>query len=200
MTYSVQENQVFAVWIQETPSNLEGRSWWTAHSSYQYFTSPQAGSKPCDQPDHVRCLHSSRCSWVQGLSSGLILKALLGRRWKGLARWFKSPIPTYPGLKWFLDVQTVAALHGEGGFPGPKRAIHTVRPKSEAVAASWKVETDSAGTEIPRLDTATTSTTSVHVLEKCRLQSKPGGEFYTAMEFHSFFYRYKLIQKGFYKN
>ena len=36
----------------------------------------------------------------QGLPNGpLLLKGLLGKKWKGLARWFKSPIPTDPGLK-----------------------------------------------------------------------------------------------------
>ena len=36
---------------------------------------------------------------VKGLSSGILLKGLLGKKWKGLARWFKSPMPTDPGLK-----------------------------------------------------------------------------------------------------
>ena len=57
----------------------------------------------CDQPEHERCLHSSRClvyaSAVQGLPSVLLLKCLLGKTWKGLARWFKLLIPTDPGLK-----------------------------------------------------------------------------------------------------
>ena len=46
---------------------------------------------------------------------------------------------------------------------------------------------DSAGIEIPGLDTATTST-SVHALKKHRLQIKPGSGLYTAMELHFYFF------------
>ena len=46
-------------------------------------------------------------------------------------------------------------------------------------------KTDSAGTEIPWLDMASTSNTSVHALKKCCLQIKPGSGLYTAMEFHT---------------
>ena len=55
--------------------------------------------------------------------------------WKGLARWFKSPIPTDPGLKWgnyyhySYYCQVIprckdSCYTGEGGFPGPKRSTY----------------------------------------------------------------------------
>ena len=46
-------------------------------------------------------------------------------------------------------------------------------------------KTDSAGIEIPWLDMASTSSTSVHALKKRCLQIKPGSGLYTAMEFHT---------------
>ena len=63
--------------------------------------------------------------------------------WKGSTRWFKSPIPTIPGLKWgtvkwFLDVKTAAALEREGSRDQSTQPT-TARSKSGAVAASWNL-------------------------------------------------------------
>ena len=69
------------------------------------------------------------------LPNELLLKGLLGKKWKGLARWFKSPIPTDPGLKWVNYYHSIYyhqviprcqdnCCTGEGGFLGPKRSSH----------------------------------------------------------------------------
>ena len=81
--------------------------------------------------------------------SGLLLKDLLGKKWKGLARWFKSPIPTDPSLKWgncyhynhycqVIPLCQDSCCTGEGGFPGPKLSTHHCPSQVGAVAASWK--------------------------------------------------------------
>ena len=68
--------------------------------------------------------------------------------------------------------------------PGTK-ALNPPPPIPSRVQLQQAGKTDSAGTEIPGLDMATTSSTSVHALEKRRLQIKPGSGLYTAMEFQS---------------
>ena len=111
------------------------------------------GSEPCDRPDRVRCLHSSRCSRSSRPSQRLLLKGLLGKKWKGLARWFKSPIPKDPGLKrgnyyhynYYLQVIPRCQDSCRTGV------FHLQRVR----------KTDSEGIEVIGLDTATTSSTSV---------------------------------------
>ena len=74
---------------------------------------------------------------VKGLPNGLLLKGLLGKKWwNGLARWFKSPIPTDLGLNGeTIAIATIyyckviprcqdSCCTGESRFPGPKRSTH----------------------------------------------------------------------------
>ena len=88
----------------------------------------------CFTPNRIR---TPGPAW-QGLPSGLLLKGLLGKKWKGLARWFKLPIPTDPGLKWgnyyhynyYRYCQVIprcqdSCCTGEGGFRRPKRSTHS---------------------------------------------------------------------------
>ena len=100
---------------------------------------------------------------MQGLPNGLLLEGLLGKKWKGLARWFKSPTATDPSLKWGNNYHYMyiyiyycqviprcqdSCCTGEGGFPGPKHSTHH-RP-SQVGAVQQAEKTDSAGTEIPK--------------------------------------------------
>ena len=133
---------------------------------------------------------------VQGLPNGLLLKGLLRKKWKGLARWFKSPIPTDPGLKWgnyyhynyycqvILRCQE-SCCTGEGGFPGPKRSNHhwlsqvggscsklerLIQQKLKYLGLIWLQHQIPLYTYTP--------------FKKRRLKINPGSGLHTAMEFH----------------
>ena len=75
-------------------------------------------------------------------------------------------------------------LHWRGRVPGTK-ALNPPPPvpSREQLQQVWKIV--SAGIEVPGLDTATTSSTSVHALKKGHLQIKSGSGLYMAMEFHT---------------
>ena len=162
---------------------------------------PQIGSLPCDQPDHVWCLHSSRFPTVQGLPSGLLLKGLLGKKWKGLAHWFKSPIPTDPGLKWGNYCQVIPRCQdrcwtGEGGFPGPEPSNHYRPSQVGADEASWLDRFSRNWNTWAWYSYNIKHLCSIHTLKKSCLQIKPGSSLYMAMEFHlTFLFQNKLYKK-----
>ena len=74
-------------------------------------------------------------------------------------------------------------LHWRGRVPGTK-ALKPPPPIPSRDSCSKLERLIQQEFEIPGLDTATTSGTSVHALKKSRLKMKPGRVLYIVMEFH----------------
>ena len=73
-------------------------------------------------------------------------------------------------------------LHWRGRVPGTKALNRPLPvPSRGQLQQVWKIVP--AGIEVPGLDTATTSSSSVHALKKRRLEIKSGSGLYTARNF-----------------
>ena len=173
----------------------------TAHTSHQpthwrwviYF--PQVGSGPCDQPDHVRCLHSSWCSCSARPSQWAPVKGSTEEEVERLGTLVQvTNITTDPGLKWgnyyhynyycqVIPRCQDSCCTGEEGFPGPKRSNHhclsqvggscsrlerLIQQKLKYLGLIWVQH------QIPLYTP----------FKKRRLKINPGSGLYTAMEFH----------------
>ena len=177
--------------LQETPSN-KVRSWWTAHTSHPPTQLKMSNLlRPKHDQNSVTSLTMyGACNLqdvpaVQRLPSGLLLKGLLGKKWK--EPWHGGSSHQYQGIlvwnkwinyyRWLLlsraSLMLRQLLHWRGRIlgnkaPNPPPPVQSLGQLQQA----WK--TNSSAIEIPGLDTATSPSTSVHALKKSRLQIKPG--------------------------